>query len=98
MQELCKQKTWNDTPINLYYYRTASGKEVDFLLETLDGRVVGIEVKSASTVRTADLKGLRDLAEAAGKRFHRGVILYQGNRTVPFSENIHAVPVRALWL
>lgn len=98
MQELSKQRTWNDTAVSLFYYRTASGKEVDFILETLDGRIAGIEVKAASTVRTGDLKGLRDLAESAGQRFQRGVILYLGNRTVPFSKNIHAVPMPALWM
>ena len=37
------------------------------------------------------------LAEEAGKRFRRGVLLYQGQSVVPFGKNMHAVPMPALW-
>lgn len=97
MQELSKQQGWSRTSISLYYYRTAGGKKVDFVLQAADGRIAAIEVKAASTVWQSDLKGIQDLADNVGKRFHRGVILYLGNRTVPFAENLHAVPVRSLW-
>jgi predicted AAA+ superfamily ATPase len=97
MQELQKQISWNEISLNLFYYRTAGGREVDFILETMDGRIVGVEVKSASTVEANDFKGLRDLAETLGDRFHRGVILYLGPTTIPFAKNLHAIPLRALW-
>lgn len=97
MQEFQKQISWHEVPLNLFYYRTAGGREVDFILETMDGRIVGVEVKSASTVQANDFKGLRDLAETIGDRFHRGVILYVGPTTVPFAKNLYAIPIRALW-
>ena len=37
--------------------------------------IVGIEVKVSSSVTAQDFKGLRALAEATGKRFHRGIVL-----------------------
>jgi predicted AAA+ superfamily ATPase len=98
MQELSKQRGWSDIYVNLFYYRTAAGKEVDFVIESLDGALVGIEVKSASTIRPVDLKGLHDLAHGVGSRFLRGVILYLGTKTIPFAENIHALPVSSLWM
>jgi len=55
MQELFKQNCWSDTAPNIFYYRTAGGKEVDFVLEAQDGRVVGIEVKGSSRVQAPDL-------------------------------------------
>jgi len=50
-----------------------------------------------STVQEKDVRALRDLADALGPRFVRGVLLYTGERAVPFSEKIFALPVQALW-
>jgi predicted AAA+ superfamily ATPase len=97
MQELNKQRGWSQTPVNLFYYRTAGGKEVDFVLETRDGRIVGLEVKSSASVQSSDFKGLHDMAETTANRFHRGILLYVGNQVVPFAKNLHAVPIGALW-
>jgi len=96
-QELCKQITWSATRPKLYYYRTAAGREVDFVLEGAGGRLVGIEVKASATLDKKDVRGLDDLAETTGKRFHRGILLYTGTEVIPFARNIHALPVNALW-
>jgi predicted AAA+ superfamily ATPase len=95
-QELCKQITWSREQPRVYFYRTSSGHEVDFVLERRDGRIVGIEVKASATLGRNDLRGLDDLANVAGKRFHRGVILYTGREVVPFARHLHAVPITAL--
>lgn len=58
--------------------------------------MVGIEVKQSATVRADDFKGLRALAEVAKSRFHRGVVLYTGEKTIPFAENLFAVPLQTL--
>jgi predicted AAA+ superfamily ATPase len=95
--ELGKQITWSRLRPKLYYYRTAAGREVDFVLEGAGGQLVGIEVKASATLDSKDVRGLEDLAETAGKRFHRGVVLYAGAEVVPFARNVHALPVSALW-
>jgi hypothetical protein len=41
-----------------------------------DATVVGIEVKSAETVRGEDFRGLRHLASRLGDRFRTGIVLY----------------------
>ena len=79
------------------HYRTAAGKEVDFLLEEGGRRVAGIEVKSSCAVGSQDFSGLRSLAEDAGKQFAAGVVLYAGERIVPFGVNLWAVPISELW-
>jgi len=97
VMELRKQVSWSNTRPEMYHFRTPTGHEVDILLEDRAGRVVGIEVKSGATLGTDDLKGLRTLAELAGKRFHRGIVLYTGQETIPFGSRIHALPINALW-
>jgi uncharacterized protein len=95
--ELAKQLGWSRTRAELLHFRTHAGREVDIVLEADDGRLVGIEVKAAATVGVGDVKGLVALREAAGKRFHRGVVLYTGRETLPFGSDLWALPVTALW-
>lgn len=56
-----------------------------------------MEVKAAATVVESDLRGLRKLRNAAGRRFSAGVVVYDGSATVSFGDGLFAVPVRALW-
>ncbi|MBI4541940.1 MAG: ATP-binding protein [Gemmatimonadetes bacterium] len=95
--ELAKQLGWSRTRVEILHFRTHAGKEVDLVLEADDGRLAGIEVKAAATVGVADLKGLEALREVAGKRFHRGIVLYTGRETLPFGSDLWALPVSALW-
>ena len=97
VMELARQLTWSEERGRLYHYRTKDKLEVDAVIETPDGRVIGIEVKSGATVRTEDLAGLRNLARLLGDRFVAGYVLYTGQQTLPFGEKIKAVPMDALW-
>ena len=98
LMELKKQSAWSQTMPKLYHFRTASGKEVDIVLEAPDGRSVGIECKSTSAVKARDFAGLDELARLAGDKFHRGVVLYTGDQTLSFAANYVAAPISALWL
>lgn len=95
--ELLKQAGWSTARPALHHLRTAKGEEVDLVLETPSGDVVGIEVKAAVSVVEGDFRGLRILADAAGRRFVRGLLLYAGAEVVPFGPNLHAVPLSSLW-
>lgn len=97
LMELARQLAWSEQRATLYHYRTKDKKEVDAVLETPDGRIVGIEVKAGATVRAEDLRGLRSLAAAAGERFFAGYVLYTGQQTLPLGDRIRAVPLDALW-
>ncbi len=94
---LTSQIAWSRIQPKRFHSRTQNGQEVDIVLEDPTGRLAGIEVKSASLVGPEDFRGLRALAEAAGRPFHRGIVLYTGTDMVSFGQNIHAVPVSALW-
>jgi predicted AAA+ superfamily ATPase len=97
LMELRKQSTWSTTQPELFYWRTASGQEVDVVLEDRAGRVVGVEVKAAATLSANDVRGLQALATAAGKHWVRGVVFYAGTEVIPFSANLHGVPMSRLW-
>src|SRR5581483_1304145 len=48
-------------------------------------------------VTAEDFKGLQALAELAGRRFHRGLVLHLGRQAAAFGPNLHAVPLTVLW-
>ena len=97
LMELRKQSAWSETQPEFYFWRTASGQEVDIVLEDSSGRLVGIEIKAGATLGGSDVRGLQAMANAAGPRWVRGVVLYTGSEVIPFSSNLHGLPVSQLW-
>jgi predicted AAA+ superfamily ATPase len=96
-QELRRQASWQENEIRLHHFRDKDGLEVDIVLERTGRELAGIEVKAAASVSAADLRGLRRLRDLAGKHFAAGVVLYDGEASVRFEDNLFAIPVRALW-
>jgi len=92
-----KQAPWFGEIRSLYHYRDKDQDEVDLVIETRSGPLVGIEVKASATVNVGDFKGLRKLAEASGDNFKLGVVLYDGGRPVPFGDRLVAAPMSCLW-
>lgn len=97
VNELRKMATWAKLPVAPYHFRMDTGKEVDLVLEDPAGRVVGIEVKASASIGPRDLSGLSELRNAAGKYWVRGIVLHTGASVTPFSKDLHAVPLSAVW-
>lgn len=95
--EVLKLMTASGMRLSPYHFRDQQMREVDIVLERDDGMIVGIEVKASATVRSSDFGGLRTLAEACGKRFAYGVVLYDSTDVVPFGDRFAAVPLSSLW-
>ena len=95
--ELLKHMSWMDGSCTLYHYRDKDQDEVDIVIEEAAGAVVGIEVKAGATVTSGDFKGLRKLANACGDDFKLGLVLYDGERAVPFGDRLFAAPLSCLW-
>ncbi|WP_137130253.1 ATP-binding protein [Rhizobium sp. FY34] len=95
--EVQKLMTASDIRVMAHHFRDRDGHEVDIVLERDDGMLVGIEVKASATVKAGDFSGLKALAEAAGKRFAFGVVLYDSTDTVPFGDRLAAAPLSCLW-
>lgn len=95
--ELLKHASTAEGDYQLLYYRDADQVEVDVVIENAAGQVVGVEIKSSATVKESDLRGLRKLAGLAGADFKMGVLLYDGDETLPLGDNIWAAPLSTLW-
>jgi len=97
VQEIRKLIDFSGMAISPYHFRTSTGQEVDMVLEGPGQSIVGVEIKSSAHINASAFKGLKTLAEVAGDRFHRGVLIYMGDKILPFGERMIAVPVSALW-
>jgi uncharacterized protein len=95
--ELRKQVSWTDPRIALHNFRTATGSEVDVVLDKPDGSIAAIEVKASATVAASDFAALKALRDRLGMRFRAGVMLYLGDQIVPFGDQLLLVPLSALW-
>lgn len=95
-QELRRQASWLPEPPTFSHFRDKEGIEVDIILEQ-GGQLAALEVKASATVTPADFRGLRKLHQALGDRFTAGVVLYDGEISLPFGERMWAVPFSLLW-
>lgn len=94
--ELYKQNGWSNNPVNLLHFRDKYQNEVDIVLEQQDNRLIGIEIKAASTIKPHDFKGLFKLAEYNPSKFQYGIIFYSGKEILPFSKagiELYAIPI-----
>lgn len=95
--ELLKLASWFERRVTFSHYRTKDQDEVDIVIEDRRGRIVGIEVKASATVRPQDFRGLRQLQEAVGDRFVRGLVLHDHDRVTPFGDKLQGAPLSILW-
>lgn len=98
--EVVRQAAGRPERYSLSHYGKHQTAEVDIVVEGPGGAIAGIEIKASAILGPHDFKGLRYLAEAAGERFVRGVVLYGGDETVRVSAppvELLAMPVDALW-
>ncbi len=96
VMEILKQLSWSDQFVNAYHFSIHKGAEVDLVLEDRKKRLYGIEIKSTATLDKNDFKGLKRLAELC-PQFKRGIVLYMGEESLRFGNNLHAIPLSSLW-
>jgi predicted AAA+ superfamily ATPase len=94
--ELSKIVGYGDHQISISHLRDRDEIEVDFVLEQA-GRVVGIEVKAAASVKPKDFHGLKRLQSATGRNFACGILLHDGDRIQRTGDRLFAMPVSQLW-
>jgi predicted AAA+ superfamily ATPase len=94
--ELERQASWSPEALRFWHYREGD-REVDVIVERPSGEIVGLAVKAGATVRARDFRGLAHLRERLGSRLVAGVVLYAGERTLPFGDGLWAVPLAGLW-
>ncbi len=95
--EIRKQVSWSGVRMTPYHFRTATGSEIDIVIEKPDGSVAAIEVKASATVDAHDFASLKMLREQLGKQFRAGVVFYLGDQIIPFGDRLWLLPVPTLW-
>jgi len=88
-----------ESKYSLYQYRDREKHEIDFVVERDDGILLGIEVKAGHNVSFADFapqKWFRNNI-IKKKKPYIGIVLYSGDRSIKYSDNLLAVPIAALW-
>lgn len=78
-----------------HFWRTSAGAEVDLVVERGE-QVVAVEVKSAATLTSRDLSGLRALRGDLGDRFRLGIVAYLGEELRVVDDTLVAVPLASL--
>lgn len=95
--ELLKQASWHDDVREVAHWHTHDDHEVDLLIETYDGSVVGFEVKARSATVNKDMVGLRALRELLGSQFRAGFVLTTGEHSGRLEDRIYTCPIDSLW-
>lgn len=99
LSELIKANTYTAQPVDISFYRTQEGKEIDFILD--NGKsLTPIEVKAAHTVTLQDFRHIQYFIEQNQGKVVQGIVFYSGERVLPFGEKdgvkLWAVPFGAL--
>ncbi len=85
---------WRDARLDradVFYWRAATGEEVDFVVETKAG-LLPIEVKATSRPRLGDAAHLRTFRSEYGKRARAGLLLHTGRTVDWLAPDVLAVP------
>ncbi len=97
--ELIKHQSYTEENVEIYHYRDQQQKEVDFVIESNSGDIVALEIKSGSTIKKEQFKGLLALAQTIKKKNFKGIVLYGGDKILPFKIEEYqfwAIPLRVL--
>jgi predicted AAA+ superfamily ATPase len=91
---LCDLLAWRDSRLDraeLTYWRTASGEEVDFVIET-GGQYLPIEVKTTGNPRLPDTASLCSFRQEYGRKARVGLLLHTGGQLQWLAPDVLAVP------
>lgn len=85
---------WRDARVDrveLAYWRTTIGEEVDFVIE-VGGKLLPIEVKATSKPHLADCTHLRTFRQEYGRKARAGLLLHTGRTVEWLTPDVLAVP------
>ncbi|WP_165368305.1 ATP-binding protein [Phytoactinopolyspora endophytica] len=94
--DLRVQASAHETTPRLHHYREGTN-EVDLVIESDDGSLLGVEVKLASNPGNRDLNGLRKLRQSSGSRWAGGLVLCRVPAGRITDDELVLAPLEALW-
>lgn len=78
--------------VELFFYRTRSGLEIDLLLQMPQG-ILGIEIKSRSNISPKDISAMKEVGIQLKNEWLGGIVVYNGDHIRKISDpNIWMVP------
>jgi predicted AAA+ superfamily ATPase len=81
----------------VWHYRTKGGeREVDFIVEASDRRILAVEAKLSAEVTRDDTKHLRWLGARLGDRLADAMVLSTGSHAYRDADGIAIVPLALL--
>lgn len=79
----------------VYFWRTATGVEVDVVVQ-VGGRIVPVEVKLSATPRPAMASGILALRQDLGEKVEPGYVIHPGEIRLPLALGVRALPFAEL--
>lgn len=89
--ELLKWKQLQSDEPELFFYRTAAGMEVDFLIVGESG-IIPIECKSSRRVTASDGRNVEAFLAEYSKDAQVGLVVYPGDEMIEIRKGVWAVP------
>jgi predicted AAA+ superfamily ATPase len=89
--ELIKWRQLVPIEPEIYFYRTSSGMEIDFLI-TGEDSILPVEVKFSEKISPADGRSLEQFLKEKEKIAKVGIIIYPGKELKEIRKNVWAIP------
>jgi hypothetical protein len=97
VSEIKKQASFAKKNVKISHLRTNTGQEIDVVLESREGFLIGIEVKTREIIKKDYLKNLKLLKNELKDKFKLGIIFYSGTEVIKFDKDLIALPIQSLW-
>jgi len=91
LAEIVKSHLHRGLEPQVYFWRTAAGTEVDFIVEW-HGRLVPIEAKTSATPRPAMASAIRTFQTDFGEKAATGFLIHPGHLRLPLADRVLALP------
>ena len=91
LSEIIRMLTSRGIDPRVHFWRTTSGKEVDFIVE-IQGKLIPIEVKANKTPSESMIKGINTFQQDYKDRAGQGFLVHLGNNRLPIGRNSIAIP------
>ena len=75
----------------LYFWRTASGQEVDLVVD-IGAQLVPIEIKLTATLHPGMAEGIVAFREALGRKAGPGWLVHPGDTQLPLGAHVRSLP------
>lgn len=91
LMEIVKSLIHRGEEPRLYFWRTATGTEVDILVEA-GGKLIPVEIKLSATPRPAMAAGIQSFRADLGERAAPGFVIHSGEVRAPLAAGVTALP------